>query len=131
MTEIKKADHGQLAEAYNHSYYTIVGAGGDLQKWTNGYQELLDQQGIGRISQWYTFKGKDIDSVFGLEGDDAFKSSLTFLAFPLDGLDVGKLAIFKLRMEDRWFDDIIDNCRSSVLPKVCQRHYDWFSEEEA
>ena len=27
----------------------------------------------------------------------------------LDGLDVGKLAIFKLQMGDRWFDDVVDN----------------------
>ena len=31
------------------------------------------------------------------------------MAFPLDGLDVNKLAMFKLQMRDRWFDDIVDN----------------------
>ena len=26
-----------LREAYNGSYYTILGAGGDLQEWVDGY----------------------------------------------------------------------------------------------
>ena len=40
---------------------------------------------------------------------DPFPADLTVLTFPLEGLHLGKLALFRLRMEDRWFDDIIDN----------------------
>ena len=48
--------------AYNGSFYTITGCGGDLD--------------------------------------------------PLAGLYMGRLAIFKILMSDRWFDDIVDNnCR--------------------
>ena len=35
-----------------------------------------------------------------------------FLAFPLDGLNVNKLAILKLQLGDRWFDDIVDNLKN-------------------
>ena len=40
------------------------------------------------------------------------KPGLTFLLFPLTDLNTGKLAMFKMRMQDRWFDDIINNMRA-------------------
>lgn len=98
-----------LKEAYNHSYYTILGAGGDLQEWVDGYEKLLADAEVGKPTAWYTCKGKDINEEFGLIGDNAFQDGLTCLFFPLDGLHIGKLAMFKLMHGDRWFDDIIDN----------------------
>ena len=91
------------------SWYTITGCGGDLNEWKNGYQDLLNQEGIGTIQQWVEFTGADMNAHYGLKGVNAYPSDLHFLAFPLDGLNVGKLAMFKLRMEDRWFDDIVAN----------------------
>jgi len=91
------------------SWYTITGCGGDLSEWKNGYQELLDKQSIGTIQQWADFTGAEMNVHYHLTGDNAYPDDLHFLAFPLDGLDVGKLAMFKLRMEDRWFDDIVSN----------------------
>lgn len=49
---------------------------------------------------------------YDLEGNNAYPDDLNFLAFSLEGLDIGKLAIFKLQAQDRWFDDIVDNNRS-------------------
>ena len=100
-----------LQEAYNGSYYTITGAGGDLKAWVEGYNKMLAEQKIGRHREWFTAKGKEINTQYGLTGRNAFKARLSFLFFPLDDLDIGKLAIFKLRMGDRWFDDIVDNSR--------------------
>ena len=37
-----------LQEAYNGSYYTILGAGGDLQEWVDGYNQMLAEEGIGK-----------------------------------------------------------------------------------
>lgn len=48
---------------------------------------------------------------YGLTGDNAYPDGLTFLMFPLTGLNMGRLAIFKILMSDRWFDDIVDNNR--------------------
>lgn len=98
-----------LKQAYDNSYYTIVGCGGDLNTWKKGYEKLLDLENIGTISEWIQFTGKDVNSVFDLKGDNRFKDNLIFLAFPINNLDTGKLAIFKLKMHDRWFDDIINN----------------------
>lgn len=95
-----------FSKLYNGSYYTIIGCGGDLNEWKNGYQELLDKEGIGTIKEWHTFKGKDFNANFNKK---EFKQTVIFLSFPLDGLNIEKLAIFKLRMGDRWFDDIVNN----------------------
>ena len=98
-----------LQEAYKGSYYTIIGAGGDLQEWLDGYEKMLAEKEIGKPKAWFSAKGAQVNKEFGLTGNEAFKTRLTILFFPLDGLDVSRLAIFKLRMGDRWFDDVIDN----------------------
>lgn len=106
-----KLTNEQLKELANTSAYTITGAGGNLNEWIEGYNKMLKEQEIGEPKEWYTFSGKQMNEVFDLSGDNQYNSSLTFLAFPLDNLNVGKLAIFKLRMQDRWFDGIVENNR--------------------
>lgn len=54
-------------------------------------------------------KNKMKIQLFNNKNNNEFKNDLKFLAFPLDGLNVGKLAMFKLKMGDRWSDDIIAN----------------------
>lgn len=99
----------KLQKAYEGSYYTITGVGGDLQEWKDGYAKMLKEQGIGEIKEWIEFTGADMNYEYDLFGNNAYPDDLHFLAFPLDNLDIGKLAIFKLKMQDRWFDDIVDN----------------------
>ena len=98
-----------FSEAYEGSYYTVLGCGGDLDTWIKGYIQMLKDEGIGEPKQFITFKGRDMNITYGLTGDNAYQDNLTFLMFPLDGLDVPKLAIFRLRAGDKWFDDIVDN----------------------
>lgn len=93
----------------NGSWYTITGAGGDEAEWKAGYQDMLAKDGIGTIREWVAFTGDDMNRQYGLTGNNAYPADLHFLAFPLDGLDVGKLAMFKMIMHDRWFDDIVAN----------------------
>lgn len=116
MSETKKliriddSNRKELFEAaYEGSYYTIIGCAGDLNEWIAGYRELLGDRGIGKPEQFTTFKGKDMNEVYGLTGSNAYTDNLTFLMFPLDGLVVPKLAIFRLQAQDKWFDDIVDN----------------------
>lgn len=101
-----------LDKAYNGSYYTILGCGGDLNEWKQGYQDMLNAEGIGTIKEWVEFSGQDINEYCEIT-DDLFPNDLHCLAFCLDGLHITKLAKFKLRMGDRWFDDIVDNNRRS------------------
>ena len=107
--KIKTLGEKDIKKAYDGSYYTILGAGGDISEWMEGYQGLLNKEGIGQIKQWYRTTGKVLNNVWDLYGNNRFKQGLTILLFPLDGLNVGKLALFKLKMNDRWFDDVIDN----------------------
>lgn len=107
--KIKTMSAKDIKNAYDGSYYTILGAGGDLNEWVEGYQGLLNKEGIGKIKQWYKTTGRVLNDTWGLYGNNRFKQGLTILMFPLEGLNVGKLAIFKLKMNDRWFDDVIDN----------------------
>ena len=81
----------------------------NLQEWVDGYENMLAEKEIGKPVEWFTCKGKDVNAEFELQGNERFKNDLTFLFFPLDGLHIGKLAMFKLGMGDRWFDDVIDN----------------------
>lgn len=99
----------KLEKAYNGSYYTITGCGGCLKEWIEGYEKLLQANEIGKPIEWIAFNGKEMNEEYGLTGDNAYQDDLNFLAFPLDGLNVGKLSIFKMCMGDRWFDDIVDN----------------------
>lgn len=82
--------------AYNGGYYTILGCAGDLNEWTAGYKDLLETRGIGTPKEFITFKGADMNEFYGLTGDNAYNDELTCLMFPLNALDVAKLAIFKL-----------------------------------
>lgn len=97
--------------AYNGSFYTILGCGGDLDEWTTGYTQFLEEAGIGAPKLFITFRGADMNRNYSLTGNNAYQDDLTCLMFPLHGLDAGKLAMFRLRMEDKWFDDIVDNNR--------------------
>ena len=98
-----------LDKLYDGSAYTILGAGGDINEWTEGYAQLLNKEGIGTPTEFILLTGRDMNVMYDLYGDVAYNDNLSILAFPIDGLDVPKLAMFKLRMEDRWFNDIVDN----------------------
>lgn len=112
MRDLRTLDSIGLSEVYNNSFYTISGAGGNLDEWMDSYERLFAEQEIGRPEFWITFTGQDVNDEYSLEGNNRFQDDLVFLAFPLDGLDMAKLAIFKMNHHDRWFDDIIDNSRS-------------------
>lgn len=99
----------ELKDLVTTSAYTITGAGGELEDWKKGYQELLQKEDIGKPSKWYTFKGKLMNDTYDLTGNNRYPDDITFLCFSLEGLHVGKLALFKIRMEDRWLDDIVTN----------------------
>lgn len=99
----------KLQKAYRGSYYTIEGAGGDPKNWKDIYAKMLRENGIGEIKEWIAFTGADMNREYALTGSNAYPADYRFLAFPLDGLDIEKLAMLKLQRGDRWFDDIVDN----------------------
>lgn len=104
-----------LAKAEAGSWYTIRGAGGDLAEWVTGITELWEKEGVGTPAAFYRTTGATVNAYAGgpdvVAEDDRFKDDLTILLIPLDGLDVGRLAILRLRMGDAWFDDVVANMR--------------------
>lgn len=118
VTEIKSVvlidDPIKLQAAYRGSFYTICGAGGELSDWVTGMNEALVEDEIGEPVAWYSTTGSAVNRFAGsgVKPQDQFPEDLTILLFPLEGLDVGKLALFKIKAEDRWFDDVIQNMRN-------------------
>lgn len=104
-------EQADLHEAYIGSYYTICGAGGALEDWSTGIQEVFTDRGIGTVTEWYQTTGGAINDFAGARGNvtNPFKDDLTVIMFPLTGLNQGMLAIAKLMAGDRWFDDLVDN----------------------
>lgn len=113
-TEIKTLT--ELQTAYDGSYYTVLGVGGDLEKWVGGYTDWLNERGIGTPTTWLTTTGAALNHFAASNGSEVPETALLpldlgVLMFPLDGLDTGKLAVFRIQLQDRWFDDLIDNMR--------------------
>jgi len=113
--EIPFLDADALQQAYDGSWYTIIGAGGDLAEWVSGYEEWLAAEELGTPVQWYLTNGGAINAYarVSLASHQAFASDLTVLLFPLDGLAMDRLPLFKILHMDRWFDDVIDNMRAT------------------
>lgn len=109
--------HKDLHEAQAGSFYTIRGAGGPLSEYIAGVEGFLAARGVGKPQEWFTTKGHEVNEYARLtkRGEivekDKFQPELTFLMFPLDGLDLGQLAMIRLQMGDVWFDDMIENMR--------------------
>ena len=102
-----------IRDAYNGSFYTILGAGGDLHEWVDGYTETLSIAGIGKPKVFIQTTGAEVNAFANtfaeVADDNKFRDDLSILMFPLDGLNVGELAMFKIQNGDRWFDDIVNN----------------------
>lgn len=119
MTDIRDLDTVEaLKEAYDGSFYFIAGAGGDLEEWVTGYHGLLAEAGIKKPKEWCKTTGAVINEFAGAnfleDRGDPFQPDIVCLLFPLDDLNAGKLALFKVMMQDRWFDDVIDNMRRRI-----------------
>lgn len=106
-----------LPTAYEQSWYTILGVGGDVREWIDGYEQALTEEGIGTPQAWFTVTGHDLNKWLKPAADeDWFDGTLRGLMFPLTGLDLNKLAAFKIRWGDRWFDDVVQNVASRINP---------------
>ncbi len=96
---------------YNNSAFTFEGLGfDDFDELKDQINECLEEENIGTVKSenFFTYSGKDMNDYYHLTGTNRYPDNLTFVSFLLDGLDIGKLAMFKLRIGARWFDDITD-----------------------
>lgn len=97
---------------YNGSAFTFEGLGFDsFDELKDQINEILEQENIGRVKSenFFTYKGKDMNDYYLLTGSNRYPDDLTFVSFLNDGLDIGRLAMFKIRIGARWYDDIVSN----------------------
>lgn len=78
------------------------------------YLNFLKENGIEideKVTCYFT-EGRYMNMYYDLKGDVAYPDNLHFLIIPLkafkDG-QIGKLALLRLQVDGRWFDDIVDN----------------------
>ena len=85
----------------NKEYLVFQGCGGPLQEWFDGINEILINENIikNKVEKMYSFDNHN----------------LTNIAVPLDNMDLGKLAIVRLKLRKAfgtmWFSDYIDKIR--------------------
>lgn len=112
MAKLIEANETQIEELRNKSAFTFIGAGGNLDEWMVGINDVLKQNGINQVSTFYTWKGKVMNDMYELTWNNAYQDDITFLAFditeiPMD--QIGKLSMLKIQYGARWLDDIVDN----------------------
>jgi len=109
LNTLTETDSQMLRYLKKNSAFTIEGAGGDLNEWMSGLNDMLKEKGIGQVDTFYAFSGKLMNNTYKLSGKNKYPDDFVFLCFKLDHLNAGKLAMFKLQFGARWLDDIVDN----------------------
>ena len=111
-TVLIKATEQDIEALRNKSAFTFVGAGGNLNDWMVGINDILKQHSINQVSKFYTWNGKLMNDMYELTQNNAYQDGITFLAFDISEIpmdQIGKLSMLKLTMRARWLDDIVDN----------------------
>ena len=100
---IRQIEKEELRTMHGREGLILQGCGGDLKEWTDGINQMLEQEGI-------LPKGKRLDdvAVFRNEG----MTNLLFF-FGEEKLDMGKLAAWRLKTRyhfgSTWMSDYVDN----------------------
>ena len=83
---------------------------------------LADDENLNAVENWleehnaipdnteptaHIIKGELMNKVYGLKGSNAYPDDLTILS--ITGINQMKVAIPRLQVGGRWFDDIVDN----------------------
>ena len=104
MKVFKLTTREELDKLYETSCFTWEGMDDSEQNLAaiesaireNGYKE--------EECMFYTYKGELMNNSYGLKGNNAYPSDLTFVSIPNF-----YNPMFKLNYGARWFDDIVDN----------------------
>ena len=99
--ETNKDMKAKFKEFYNKSIFTWEGMSIDEDNLKAIVKELKLKN-----PTFYVYSGRQMDGVYGLSGDNAYPSSLTFLS-----IENYYDPMMKMRVGARWFDDIVDNNR--------------------
>lgn len=112
MIKTQKAQASDLQDLYDCSALTMEGMCSDEENLKDIFDYLVE---IGACSEdddikMYIITGKQMNTEYGLTGDNAYKANLTIISFPLKQFkDVSKWCLKAKSVGFRWFDDIVDN----------------------
>ena len=100
----------KLNELYKSSALTFTGIIADdknlneIIEWIKKYSEISQPLPI------YIIKGKVMNQNYRLTGVNAYNDNLTLISIKTEDIkEVNKIAISRLEVGGRWFDDIVDN----------------------
>ena len=98
----------KLDELYNGSALTFEGVvPEEVPLWIGFFKDFTN---VNEDVTAYLFSGKMMNDKYGLTGDNAYPDELNILSVPLDAFEnAGKIALPRMQIGGRWFDDIVDN----------------------
>jgi hypothetical protein len=96
------------ADLYEKSAFTILGSP-DAMTTVMDLITALGKIGINYANKFFVFSGADMNTRYGLTGNNRYQDGLTCISFMQTDQEIGRLAIFKMQVGARWFDDIVDN----------------------
>lgn len=112
MIKTQKAQGPDLDKLYDGSALTMEGMRADKENLKDIFDYLVE---IGACSEddeikMYIITGKQMNTEYGLTGDNAYNPRLTIISFPLKQFNnVSKWCLKAKSVGFRWFDDIVDN----------------------
>ena len=82
---------------------------GDFLDWIKKYTPMKNEIA-------YVIKGKTMNSVYGLTGDNSYPDDLTIVSVKLEDMeDSSKIIIPRFQIGAKWFDDIVANNQTREL----------------
>lgn len=113
ITTITTENEHLLDLLYNDSAFTYVGLLDEKKEYEALVNYLRDDLGfkLPKNIEIYNARGAVVNNKFDLT--DRYNENVNFVFIPLKnfGDDIGKLALVKLQLGARWFDDIVNNAR--------------------
>ena len=106
VIDCKESD---LKDLYDGSALTFLGAFID-DDYLEGLVNLLKKHDCEmKQPDFYVVKGRLMNEVYHLTGDNAYKDSLNILCIKLSDLsNVAAIIIPRFEIHGRWFDDVVD-----------------------
>lgn len=111
-----------LDQLYNSSAFTFVGFDTESDN-IEALVDALKDRGFLKddIIKLSLVKGQTMNHLYELTEQNKYPADLNIVAIELKYLkDIPRLAIFRLNVDARWFDDIVDNnqSREDVMLKI-------------
>lgn len=108
--KIEVTTKDKLDELYSSSALTFIGVSAEEESINGLIDWLKEHSEISEPLPVHIISGKIMNDNYGLTGTNAYKEDLTLISIKLENIkNVNAIAIPRLGVGGRWFDDIVDN----------------------